>query len=30
MEPKPFLWTASVDSILAKLKKLKAIYETLH
>jgi hypothetical protein len=30
MEPKPFLWTASVDSILAKRKKLKAVYETLH
>jgi hypothetical protein len=30
MKPKPFIWTASVDSILAKLQKLKAVYETLH
>src|ERR1035437_1017302 len=29
-EPKPFIWTASTDSILAKLQKLKAVYETLH
>jgi hypothetical protein len=29
-EPKPFVWTASADSILAKLQKLKAVYETLH
>ena len=28
--PKPFLWTASVASIMAKLQKLKAVYETLH
>ena len=28
--PKPFVWTASVDKILAKLKKVKAIYDTLH
>jgi len=29
-EPKPFIWTASVDSIRAKLQKLKSVYETLH
>lgn len=29
-QPKPFVWTASADSILAKLPKLKAVYETLH
>ena len=29
-DPKPFLWTASVDSILTKLEKVKAVYETLH
>ena len=29
-EPKPFIWTASANSILAKLQKLKAVYETLH
>lgn len=29
-QPKPFIWTASVDSILVKLQKLKAVYETLH
>jgi hypothetical protein len=28
--PKPFVWTASVESILAKLAKVKAIYDTLH
>jgi len=27
---KPFIWTATVDSIMAKIKKVKAIYETLH
>jgi len=27
---KPFVWTASVDKILAKLKKVKSIYDTLH
>ena len=27
---KPFVWTASVEKILAKLKKVKAIYNTLH
>jgi transposase len=29
-KPKPFVWTASVESILLKLKKVKAVYETLH
>lgn len=29
-DPKPFVWTASVESILAKLKKVKVIYDTLH
>ena len=29
-EPKPFVWTASANSILAKPQKLKAVYETLH
>lgn len=29
-DPKPFVWTASVESIMSKLKKVKAIYETLH
>jgi transposase len=28
--PKPFVWTASVESILEKIKRCKAIYETLH
>jgi transposase len=28
--PKPFVWTASVQDILEKLKRCKAIYETLH
>ena len=28
--PKPFVWTAKVGKILAKLKKVKAIYDTLH
>jgi transposase len=28
--PKPFIWTASVQSILEKLDRCKAIYETLH
>ena len=27
---KPFVWTASVDKIVAKLKKVKSIYDTLH
>jgi len=29
-EPKPFVWTASVESILKKVSRCKAIYETLH
>lgn len=28
--PKPFTWTASVQSILEKLERCKAIYETIH
>jgi len=28
--PKPFTWSATPESILAKLNKVKAIYETLH
>ena len=28
--PKPFVWTASVESILAKLAKVRSIYDTLH
>jgi len=29
-EAKPFVWTASADAIMAKLEKVKAIYDTLH
>ena len=29
-QPKPFVWTASVESILTKVSRCKAIYETLH
>jgi transposase len=29
-DPKPFVWTASVESILAKLRECKAISETIH
>ena len=29
-DPKPFVWTASVDSILRKVGRCKAILETLH
>jgi len=29
-QPKPFLWTASVDKILAKVQNCRAIFETLH
>ena len=29
-DAKPFVWTASVESILAKLQSVKAIYDTLH
>jgi len=28
--PKPFVWTASVEKILEKISRCKAIYETLH
>jgi transposase len=28
--PKPFVWTASVETILAKISRCKAILETLH
>ena len=28
--PKPFVWTATADQILAKVGKCKAILETLH
>jgi transposase len=29
-DPKPFVWTASVEAILTKLEKVKSIYDTLH
>ena len=29
-EPRPFVWTASVASILAKLRDCKVIAETIH
>ncbi len=29
-DPNPFIWTASVAKILAKIEKCRAIYETLH
>ena len=29
-EATPFVWTASVESIMAKLEKVNAICETLH
>ncbi len=29
-DPKPFIWTASADSILAKLRDCKAVIETFH
>lgn len=29
-DPKPFVWTASVEKILAKISRCKAIYDTLH
>ena len=29
-DPKPFVWTASADAILAKLSRCKAVLETLH
>jgi transposase len=30
LDPKPFVWTASVESILAKLRDCKAVIETIH
>ena len=29
-DPKPFIWTASIDSILAKVGRCKAVLETVH
>jgi transposase len=29
-QPKPFVWTASIDEILAKISRCKAILETVH
>jgi transposase len=29
-QPKPFVWTATVEQILEKVSRCKAIYETLH
>jgi transposase len=29
-DPKPFVWTASVDSILEKVARCKAVFETVH
>jgi len=29
-EAKPFVWTASAETIMAKLARVKAIYDTLH
>jgi len=28
--PKPFVWTASVESIMEKINRCKSIYESLH
>jgi hypothetical protein len=28
--PKPFVWTASIDSILEKVSHCKAVFETVH
>ena len=30
LDPKPFVWTASVERILAKLRDCKAVIETIH
>jgi hypothetical protein len=30
LDPKPFVWTASVESILAKLPDCKVVIETIH
>jgi hypothetical protein len=29
-DPKPFVWTASIDAILAKVGRCKAVLETVH
>ncbi len=29
-DPKPFVWTASIDSILEKVGRCKAVLETVH
>jgi transposase len=29
-DPKPFVWTASIDSILEKVARCKAVFETVH
>jgi hypothetical protein len=29
-DPKPFVWTASVDAILEKVGRCKAVLETVH
>jgi hypothetical protein len=29
-DPKPFVWTASIDSILEKVSRCKAVLETVH
>jgi len=29
-DPKPFLWTASVDDIMAKINRCKSILATVH
>ena len=29
-DPKPFIWTASADAILAKVGRCKAVLETVH
>jgi transposase len=29
-DPKPFVWTASIDSILEKVSRCKAVFETVH
>ena len=29
-QPKPFVWTASVEKILAKIQRCKVILETVH
>ena len=29
-DPQPFVWTASIDSILDKVRRCKAVLETVH